>query len=218
MPQQHLDYVYPRSMFPGVHFETVLTGYVSDDLLKIEDVRPLAERPIVVGYRGRDLGARYGELARQKAEIGLRVREACVARGIPCDIAIDEASRIYGAAWFDFIKSSRIMLGSESGSNVFDFDGSIMALYKEMKAADPHLSYEKFHPFIAEREKEIDMAQISPRVFEAAAMRTAMVLLPGSVFRPDRARCSLHSAGSGLFQSRRRAGPRSRYPGAGSDG
>ena len=57
VPQQHLCYVYPRSMFPGVHFETVLTGYVSDDLLKIEDVRPLAERPIVVGYRGRDLGS-----------------------------------------------------------------------------------------------------------------------------------------------------------------
>jgi hypothetical protein len=179
VPQQYLDCVYPRSMFPDAYFETVLTGYVSDDLLKTDDVRPLAERPIMVGYRGRDLGARYGELARQKAQIGLRVREACSARGIPSDIAIDEASRIYGPAWFDFIKSSRIMLGTESGSNVFDFDGSIMALYKQMKAADPHLSYEKFHPFIAEREKEIDMAQISPRVFEAAAMRTAMVMFRG---------------------------------------
>ena len=80
------------------------------------------------------------------------------------------------------------MLGSESGSNVFDFEGSIIGLYKEMKAADPLLSYEKFHPFIAEREKEIDMAQISPRVFEAASMRTAMVLCRAgysSAIEPD---------------------------------
>src|SRR5262249_6342676 len=179
VPQQFLDYVYPRDMFPGVRFETVLTGYASDDLLGIDDIRPLADRPIVVGYRGRDLGARYGELARQKAQIGRRVREACLTRGIPCDIAIDEESRIYGSAWFDFIKSCRVMLGSESGCNVFDFDGSITALYRKMRAADPNLSYAQFQPIIAEREKEGDMAQIPPRVFEAAAMRTAMVLFRG---------------------------------------
>ena len=93
-----------------------------------------------------------------------------------------------GPAWFDFVKSCRVTLGSESGSNVFDFDGSIMALYKQMKAADPHLSYDKFHPLIAQREKEIDMAQISPRMFEAAAMRTAMVLFRGrysGLIEPD---------------------------------
>jgi hypothetical protein len=188
VPPRFVEYAYPRDMFPDLHFETVLTGYVPDELLGIDDILPLAERPIVIGYRGRDLGARYGELARQKAQIGLRVRDAALARDIPCDIAVGEESRIYGAAWFDFIKSCRVMLGSESGSNVFDFDGSIAALYKKMKATDPELSYEKFQPLIAEREKEVDMAQISPRVFEAAALRTAMVLFRGrysGLIEPD---------------------------------
>jgi hypothetical protein len=187
-PQGSLEYVYPRSMFPGVRFETVLTGYVSDDLLDIEGIRPLAERPIVVGYRGRDLSFRYGDLARQKAEIGLRVREACLSRGLPCDIAVDETSRIYGSAWLGFVKSCRVMLGSESGSNVFDFDGSLIELYRKMKAEDPDLQYERFRPFIAEREKKIDMGQISPRMFEASAMRTAMVLMRGrysGLLEPD---------------------------------
>jgi hypothetical protein len=188
VPQQSLEYVYPRSMFSNVRFETVLTGYVSDELLAVEGIRPLAERPVVIGYRGRDLRFRYGDLARQKAEIGLRVRQACLSRGVPCDIAVDEASRIYGSAWFEFIKSCRVMLGSESGSNVFDFDGSLIAFYQKMKAEDPDLPYERFRPFIAEREKEIDMGQISPRMFEASAMRTAMVLIRGrysGLLKPD---------------------------------
>ena len=80
------------------------------------------------------------------------------------------------------------MLGSESGSNVFDFDGSLIELYRKMKAEDPDLRYERFRPFIAEREKEIDMGQVSPRMFEAAAMRTAMVLMRGrysGLLEPD---------------------------------
>jgi hypothetical protein len=188
VPQEALEYVYPRNMFPDVRFETVLSGYVSDELLTIEDIRPLVERPIIVGYRGRDLIGRYGGLARQKAEIGLRVREACLRRGIACDIAVDEASRIYGPDWFAFIKSCRVMLGTESGSNVFDFDGSIAELYRTMKAADPELSYEQFCPMVAEHEKAIDMGQISSRMFEAAAMRTAMVLTRGrysGLLKPD---------------------------------
>ena len=51
--------------------------------------------------------------------------EICAARGIPHDIAMDDASRIYGDAWYKFLGSSRTMLGSESGSNVFDFDGDL---------------------------------------------------------------------------------------------
>jgi hypothetical protein len=69
VPQQSLDYTYPSNMFPDVRFETVLTGDVSDELLLIEGIQPLSERSILVGYRGRELSCRYGELARQKAEI-----------------------------------------------------------------------------------------------------------------------------------------------------
>ena len=38
------------------------------------------------------------------------VIEICTERGIPHDIAMDEQSRIYGEAWFDFLGSSRSML------------------------------------------------------------------------------------------------------------
>ena len=87
---------------------------------------------------------------------------------------------IYGTAWFDFVGSCRSMLGSESGSDVFDFDGSIEKLYKEMAISrGGKVDYEEFLPLVAQRESEISQGQISPRIFECAALRTPLVLFRG---------------------------------------
>jgi hypothetical protein len=101
---------------------------------------------------------------------------------IPCDIANDEEPRTYGPAWAGFLMSCRIMLGSESGSKVFDFDGSIAEKCNETMALDPSPS--------SPSEKEIEMAQFSPRVFEASgdAHRDGAVSCP--VFGPDAFRWS----------------------------
>lgn len=192
VPQDSLEYVYPRSEFPSVEFLTVFTGYVSDDFAAaMPPVKPLADRPIGIGYRGRDIGGRYGRLGFDKFEVGRRTKELCDARGIATDIAMDEQSRIYGTAWFDFLGDCRAMLGSESGSNVFDFDGSIDARFKEMTAKNGGRppSYSEFQPYVAKRDAEIEMGQISPRVFECAVMRTPMVLFRGrysDAIQPDR--------------------------------
>lgn len=182
VPQDSLEYVYPKSEFPGVEFITVFTGYVPDDLDGgLPPAKPLAERSIFIGYRGRDIGGRYGRLSFDKFEIGRRMQELCAARGIATDIAMDEASRIYGKGWFDFIGDCRVMLGSESGSNVFDFDGSIEDRFREMAAANGGVppSYADFLPIVAPHEGAIEMGQISPRIFECAIMRTPMVLFKG---------------------------------------
>jgi hypothetical protein len=109
------------------------------------------------------------------------MREICDERGIATDIATDEASRIYGPAWLDFVGDCRAMLGSESGSNVFDFDGKIEKTYKAKTLANLGRlpSYAEFVNVVAQRESEIDIGQISPRVFECAVMRTPMVLFKG---------------------------------------
>ena len=117
---------YPKSELPGLTIMQGVTGYMPDRLVEGGlPVIPLGERKTWVAYRGRDIGARYGRLGFEKYEIGRRMIEICAARGIPHDIAMDDASRIYGDAWYKFLGSSRTMLGSESGSNVFDFDGEL---------------------------------------------------------------------------------------------
>ncbi len=181
VPQRSLEYVYPRQEFPGVEFISTFTGYVPEWLAETKpNILPLAARPILVGYRGRDIGPRYGRLGFEKFEIGRRMKEICQAKGIVNDIAMDEASRIYGTAWFDFVGRCRAMLGSESGSNVFDFDGSIAAdLTRMTKSLGRPPRHDEFRPIVAKRDTEIDMGQISPRVFECAVMRTPMLLFRG---------------------------------------
>ena len=181
VPEPYLPVVYPPAELPGVCFESVLTGYVPDYLVQTpRTIIPLKERPIVLGYRGRDIGGLYGRLGFEKAEIGRRMREVCIARGISQDIATDDSSRIHGEAWFDFIGACRAMLGSESGSNVFDFDGSLERRNQEMTAElGRPPTYQEFLPYTAPKESEVAMGQVSPRVFECAVMRTPMVMFRG---------------------------------------
>ncbi len=181
VPEESWEYVYPRRLFPRTQFMQVLTGYVPVALEeKAITGPPLVERPRRISYRGRDIGARYGRLGFDKLEIGRRMQEICAEKGFETDIASDEDSRFYGDDWFHFLGSCRATLGTESGSNVFDFDGKVVADHTRLaeRLGRPP-TYQEFEPRIRDLESSIDMGQISPRVFEAASMRTPMVLFEG---------------------------------------
>jgi hypothetical protein len=190
VPEEGQEFVYPKAMFPQTEFIRVLTGYVPEGLEKhSRKTVPLAERPIAVGYRGRELPAYYGRLAFEKGEIGRRMKTECEARGIPHDIDVTEQSRFYGEAWYEFLGRCRTTLGSESGSNVFDFDSSIGERYRRIaKERGVVPKYEEFRTYTDGIENQISMGQISPRIFEASAMRTPLILHTGSysgIVRPD---------------------------------
>lgn len=173
--------VYPPQMFPGTEFIPVLAGFVPEHLAERgKTATPLKERPIVVGYRGRVLGARYGRLGFMKVEIGRRMREICEARGIPHDIEWTEDKRIYGGGWYDFIASCRANLGTEGGSNVFDFDGAIEAAYRRLSAErGGPVPYQEFRQYTDPIEAQYEAGQLTPRLFEAVALRTPLILFPG---------------------------------------
>jgi hypothetical protein len=182
VPEDMVEWAYPQSAFTKpIAFYRVITGYVSRQMeaMKSLDLPSLADRPNVIGYRGRNLWHRFGDLGFNKIEIGRRFRAACQASNIPCDIAWTEEERIYADAWYDFLSSCRATLATPSGSNVFDFDGEIEVDYHKAIAETPDLSYEDYRPRIAHKELEIDMGQVSPRIFEAAAFRCAMITLEG---------------------------------------
>ncbi len=173
----------------GLRTQQVLTGYVPHWLTHYPPI-PLAARRTMVGYRGRTYPAWHGEQGREKIRIGKLFKRDARRFGISTDIAWSERSRLYGRDWVKFIRGCQAVLAVESGASVFDFDGAVAARTESFAALveRPHPipalsrkpSYEMLRDrFFAGREDQIDIAQISPRVFEAIALRTLVIAYPG---------------------------------------
>lgn len=176
VPQESLNLVYPRDRFAKVDFIPTLTGYVPEDPALDAFAMPMAERTLRIAYRGRSLPHQYGALGREKYTIGLDMRRLALARGVAADIEVAEDKRIYGADWYRFIGSARATLGTESGCNVFDFDGELRKLAREHEDMPFELFAERY---LKEHEGLVKMNQISPKIFEAIRLRTALVLFEG---------------------------------------
>ncbi|MHC4608540.1 MAG: hypothetical protein ACYTAF_16635, partial [Planctomycetota bacterium] len=190
VPRKHIDAVYPSQRFPDVQFVETLTGFVPIGFETPRPAKPMSERKYMIGYRGRVLAHWYGDLAREKLLIGQKMKRFCEERGVPASIEWEEDKRIYGDAWYEFLGDCRAVLGTESGSNVFDDRGEIRTAIKEALSRNPFLTYEEIHrKFLAAHDGRIRMNQVSPRVFETIAVRSALVLFEGTysgVVKPDR--------------------------------
>lgn len=204
VPKDAIERVYPASEFPETRFISILTGYVPDNLSSRVSEKVPSQRPLMIGYRGRPLPIRYGRLAIEKVDIGKIVKSYCDTHSIESDISWFEETRIYGPQWGEFVVSCRSMLGSESGSNVFDWDGTLVhriAQFRKhnFKAGDDEV-YEKFV-----RAVEVDglMNQVSPRIFEAIVANTVLVLFEGTysgVVKADEHFIALKKDGSNLAE------------------
>jgi hypothetical protein len=167
------------SRLPGVDILPTLTGYVPANL----DGRPrepLAGRPLDVVYRGRSIPYWLGRLGQDKSLIGREFVARAASTGLRCNIAWTEADRIYGKDWYRFLGSSRSTLGTESGASIVDFDGTLQERTDAYLATNPSATFEEVErEILAPFEGKAVIEAISPRVFEAAALGTAMVNFPG---------------------------------------
>ena len=177
-PEPAAGRLYDASL-PGVRRVETLTGYVPDNL-RNRALKPLGERAIDIGYRARDLPYWLGRLSREKAVIGQRFLELAPAYGLRCDIGWREHERIYGSQWIEFVSSSRATLGTESGASIADFDGSAEMAVRTYLRNHPAAPFEEVHEAVLRPyEGNVVVNVISPRVFEAASLGTAMVMFPG---------------------------------------
>jgi len=181
VPVAEREKFYPQHRFSHITFVGVLAGYVP---LDIERRQRLAlspgERPTEIGYRGRQLAYWYGSLAMEKWWIGRDVDALCRARRVVSDIGWSEADRLYGDDWYRFLGRCVATLGCESGANLIDEYGDVRLAVEKYLESRPEADFEEVRVACF---KELDgitrMNQISPRVFEAIAMRTALILFEG---------------------------------------
>jgi hypothetical protein len=189
VPDNEIPKVYPPDKVPGVRVVNVLTGYVPEALMNYPS-RPIAERAIDVGYRSRKMPYWLGRLGHEKTYIAEEFARRGEHHGLCLDLSTKEGERLYGPAWTQFIASCRAVIGAESGASIIDFDGQLERRVNDYCARNPKADFEEvFDRFLAPFEGSLRLHQISPRCFEAAALRTPMILFEGyysGILVPDR--------------------------------
>ena len=180
VPVNEIPKVYSEDALPGVRKVNVLTGYVPKGLLKRPVLAP-SKRAFLVGYRSRRLPFWLGTLGEEKYTIGTRfLADAGRFPSLACDISLGEEDRLYGNRWIKFLLRCRGVLGVESGANVFDFTGELERAVEHAVRRNPALGFEEIsRRYLSDIDGRIKLNQISPRCYEAAALRTVMVMYPG---------------------------------------
>jgi glycosyltransferase involved in cell wall biosynthesis len=195
VPPSELEKVYPKAIVGDISVVHALTGFVSPYMKTFKE-RDFANRPIDVSYRGSVQPLSFGRLGFEKRKIGYDVKKALGGRGPRIDISSRWEDRIGGNEWFEFLANSKATLGVESGSNLFDFNGSVERWCQDYleSRGDIAPESEEFYLhadelFLHKYEGNVKYAQISPRHFEAAAARSVQILYEGEysgIFVKDR--------------------------------
>jgi len=171
--------IYHDPRLADVRFETTLTGFVPEHLIPMK-VPAYEDRKTDVGYRARKLSAWYGSFAREKWLISKRFEKDAKRFNLNCDLSNRENERLYGKAWIKFMANCRATLGVESGASFVDFTGAIYPQVEAYEAANPDATFGEIRDrFLEGRDGEIVIHVISPRCFEAAALRTLMIMYEG---------------------------------------
>lgn len=171
--------IYHHVFLENVQFEFILTGYASKALTgrKVPDYE---DRTIDVSYRARKSPAWYGEFARQKWLIGERFEKDTDRYGLKCDISIKDVDRRYGEDWYNLVAGSKAVLGTEAGASFMDFTGEVQKQVEIYKTVNPQADFAKIQKrFLQGRDGKTVIRVISPRCFEAAALRTLMIMYEG---------------------------------------
>ena len=179
-PEQEMENIYPKSALPTLSKYSNLTGYIPERLLAQHVVAPMEKRPIHVGYRARKLPFWYGELGYEKWNIVEQWQEKMTDPSIRVDISYREQDRIYGDDWIRFLSSCKTTLGVESGASVMDFTGLLEREVDWYQVTHPKATFSEVRALLfADKEGLYNLNQISPRCFEAIALKTALVLYEG---------------------------------------
>lgn len=180
MPPHLVDVVYPPSELPHVRKVSILTGYVPSALCHVK-VPSIDERTVDVFYRGRQLPYWLGRVAQEKHWVASEFERKTEGKALTLDLKTAEAERIYGDEWLRRLMNCRATIGVESAASILDFDGSIQKSVEAFMRKNPEATFEECErTCFPGLDGKWNTAQISPRIFEAIALRTPLILLEGS--------------------------------------
>jgi len=172
-------------VYPTMHRKAVIrhahTGYVDEEAVYARRPRliPLADRTIHVCQRVRMLPPWFGRAGREKGLFANRFAEIASERtGLVVDISTRDEDVLAGEDWYAFLGSSRATIGQRGGASLCDPDGAIMRTVIEFQEAHPGATFEEIEAacFLG-LDSQAEMKAISPRLFDAAMLGTAQILI-----------------------------------------
>lgn len=190
------------------NIKNYLTGYVSDELINKGNTyhKTFDMRTLDIVCRARKLPLYFGKGAQEKSEIMENFIKIINDKKLnfKIDISSSENSRIYGDHWFKFLSNAKFMIGAMGGTSIFDISGKIENLVGEYSRKNPNSNFEELYNNILKNyENNINYRQVSPRLFECAALRVCMILYRDSyqgIFVADRNYIALEKDFSNIDQ------------------
>ena len=182
MPSSELDKTY-TAMLPEIRTAPMLTGYITPAMRQKIDFS--AHRDIDIGYRGSIMPLSFGQLCYQKRKIGIDVSRLLANSDLKLDISSDWNDRFSGERWKNFLQNCKSVLGVESGTGVFDLDGTLETTCRIIESAlgEDDGSEEYANAYLnalSSIENRVRYYAISPRHFEAICAGAVQLLLPGN--------------------------------------
>jgi len=174
------DRIYHHESIRHVRRKTTLAGFVPERLLKLP-VPGYTDRSTDVGYRSGQPFASLGAMNQEKWKIGQQFKKDANNYGLRCDIEQEDWRWVNDKNWISFITNCKAVLGTESLVSFVDFDGSVIPEVDAYQHQHPEETAAEIQArFLGKRDGEIVIRVISQRCFEAAALRTLMILYPGA--------------------------------------
>ena len=126
--------IYPRKVIGRAIRVPVITGYWPEAWTAASHTSSLNRRKFDIGYRAQKLSAAYGRIGFDKWNIGALVKERSRETWLNVNISTQIKDRLYGEDWVSFLKNCKAVLGTESGSDLLDYDGTITKNINEFEA------------------------------------------------------------------------------------
>ncbi len=171
--------IYRRLEDEDVRFIRTATAYVPANLIESSRV-PIESRRIALSYRAREVPFWWGALAQDKVRIAETLAAKLSERAILTDIDTSTESRITGKQWIDFLKNSKAVLVTQSGTSITDYDGSVEEEVEAYMIGHPGAPFDEVaRNVLKPYEGNVRYVAPSPKILEATALGCALVMTEG---------------------------------------
>ena len=191
--------VYLKNIKRDIEFKQTWTGFVDDKTKNniFQDIKPLRDRKIDIGYRARKLPAYFGRHGQLKFELVNIFTEFLKDTDLVYDINNtnnhfndeDKNQVKMGDSWLEFLLNCKAFIGCEGGSSLLDFDGDIKKKVLSYNEKFPDASFDEIEKnCFPGQDFNIEGYMLSPRHFECATTKTLQILVEGyygNVFKPN---------------------------------